>query len=66
MTDREMLIQKRVEEATQHVYELAFADDLTGAESRLVWLQVISKLIDSAVIDRQSEVTSQWMGLKGL
>jgi hypothetical protein len=62
--EREWLLQKHVEEAVTRVHQIAFADDLTPAESKLIWIQVIAKLIESVMIDRQSEVTSQWMGLK--
>lgn len=61
---REWLVQKRVEEAVDKVYQLVYADDMSAAESRLAWLRVINKMLESVAFDRQAEVTSEWLGLK--
>lgn len=67
MENRELLIHDAVERALRDVRAACFglhggdiqADPgakLTAAESRLAWLQVIAKLLNSVVIDQQGEV----------
>jgi hypothetical protein len=60
---REWLVNLHVEEAVSRVYQAVFAEDLTCAESKLAWLRVIEKLVQSAAIDRQTEATKEWLGL---
>jgi hypothetical protein len=62
MEVREWLVENRVQEAVSKVYALVWADDMSAAESRLAWMQVIAKLVESVTIDRRIEVTSQWLG----
>lgn len=64
MEHREWLIQKRVEEAVQKVYQLAWSDDLSAAESRLVWMRVIKELVESTVLEKQTVASAEWMGIK--
>jgi hypothetical protein len=63
MQNREWLIQKHVEEALSRVHQILFADDLSSAESKVAWMQVIEKMVHSVTIDRQTEVTREWLGL---
>jgi len=64
MQHREWLLNNRIQEAVDKVYQLIFADDLSAAESKLGWMLVIEKMLLSAAIDRRGDVTVEWMGLK--
>jgi hypothetical protein len=61
---REYLMQKTVEEAVSYLYEKLSGGDFTTAESGLMWLQVMDKMFQSLVIDQQSKVTREMLGLK--
>jgi hypothetical protein len=61
--DREWLLQKHVEEVLTRAHQILFSDDLTVAESKLGWLQVIEKMVQSASFDRQSEVIKERLRL---
>lgn len=63
MQEREWLLEKRVEETLAKIHQLLNADDLTDAESRLGWMRVIEKLVQSVAMERQSDVTREWLGL---
>jgi hypothetical protein len=60
---REWLVNLHVEEAVSRVYQAVFAEDLTTAESRLAWMRVIEKLLQSVAIERQTEATKEWLKL---
>jgi hypothetical protein len=61
---REYLMQKTVEEAVSYLYEKLSGGDFTTAESGLMWLQVMDKMLQSLVMDQQSKVTGEMLGLK--
>lgn len=60
MEDRELLLHNVVEHAVHSVHHTVWDRfQLTAAESRLAWLRVIAKLLDSVVIDQQSSVVKE-------
>jgi hypothetical protein len=64
MESREWLIHKHVEEAVMRMHQILFADDLTLAESKLAWMQVIEAMVQSVALERQTDVSKEWW-LKG-
>ncbi len=60
---REMQMLTAIEEVLEHAHRIIWHGNLTPAESRLVWLQLISKMLETVGIDAASEVTKEHLGL---
>ena len=60
---RQWLRHKHVQAAVEQVYAHCFADDLTDAESKLAWVEVIAKLVEIEIIDRSTVVVTESLGL---
>jgi hypothetical protein len=63
MQTREWLIQKHVEEVLSRAHQILFADDLTLSESKVAWVMVIEKMTQSVLIERQADLTKEWLKL---
>lgn len=60
--DREIRVHDVIERAVSHVYAAVWLDStLTAAESRLAWLGVIVKLVQSVQIDAATEFVKEQM-----
>ena len=61
---REQLVESRVEDVVSYAHGVIFGDDLTSAESKLVWMLVIERMLKSVQIEARMAATTEWLGLK--
>lgn len=60
---RELLVDQLVEECVEFAHQKIWHGGLTGIEARLAWLMVVSKLLESTIIDLSRPVVAHRMGL---
>lgn len=63
-SERVGLLEHMTETIVNRIHATVWGDSgLTSAESRLIWLRVINKMLESVAIDFEIEVTKQHLGL---